>query len=98
MKNRFYSLNRQKVRMKMSEVLTKLFRQLYFPMGGYEEETDTMWMSEGHGTKLVATRTENGIICVSGKGEVITVNNEEELEKTFVSFFMGNGLQRIVGR
>lgn len=82
----------------MSEVLTKLFRQLYFPMGGYEEETDTMWMSEGHGTKLVATRTENGIICVSGKGEVITVNNEEELEKTFVSFFMGNGLQRIVGR
>jgi hypothetical protein len=34
---------------------------------------------------------------VSGKGEVITVNNEEELEKTFVSYFKGNGLQRIIG-
>jgi hypothetical protein len=81
----------------MNDTLTKLFRQLYFPMGGYEEETDTMWMSEGRGVKLVATRTENGIVCISGKGEVITVNSEGELEQIFLSYFKGNGLQRIVG-
>lgn len=80
----------------MSDTLTKLFRQLYFPIGGYEEEIETIWMSEGRGVKLVATKTENGIVCVSGKGEIITVSNEEEMEQVFLSYFKGNGLQRIV--
>ncbi len=81
----------------MSETLTKLFRQLYFPMGGYEQETDTIWMSEGHGIKLVATNTTNGIICVSGNGETLKVDTTEELERVFVAYFKGNGLERMIG-
>jgi len=71
----------------MENVLNKLFKELHFLMGGYEKETDTIWMSEGHGAKLVATKTSNGIVCVCENGEIFRISNEEEMENVFLSYF-----------
>lgn len=75
----------------MEEILRRLLKELHFPLGGYDDVTDTLWMIESRQNKIIATRTETGFTCMEGHGEVLQVETLEQLESLFLNYFKGNG-------
>ena len=78
MKEKYYELK---------ELLTELFRQLPFPVGGSDDEMLSIYMSEGSDLRMTAIVTRKGYTVVNAGGEVIQCSTLQEVESTFLLYF-----------
>lgn len=87
MKERYNELN---------ELLTSLFRQLPFPMGGSDDKMLSIYMSERENLRMTAIVTEKGYTLVSASGEILQCSTLQEVESAFLIYFrnrLGSGCQ-----
>lgn len=80
----------------LKNLLTTLFRQLTFPMGGSNDEMLSIYMTEGEDLRLIAITTGNGYTVVSASGEVLLCSTLQEVESAFLLYFrnrLGSGCQ-----
>lgn len=74
----------------LKEMLTRLFRKLYFPMGGSNDNIQAIWMEEPD-KKLITICTEAGYTTVFPNGAALSHNNVEQVERLYVKFFTERG-------
>jgi len=87
MKERYFELK---------ELLTALFRQLPFPMGGSDDEMLSIYMSERENLRMTAITTSKGYTVVSASGEILQCSTLQEVESAFLLYFrnrLGSGCQ-----
>lgn len=71
---------------KLAGLLTVLFRQLPFPMGGCNPEAESIYMVGGE-LRMTAIATHKEYVVVSGSGEVYKFSTVEEVESCFLIYF-----------
>ena len=87
MKERYNELN---------ELLTSLFRQLPFPMGGSDDKMLSIYMSERENLRMTAIVMKKGYTLVSASGEILQCSTLQEVESAFLIYFrnrLGSGCQ-----
>ena len=74
----------------LKSTLDRLFNQLYFPIGGANDNAQTIWMEEPS-KRLVTVTTENGFITVANTGQVIKSKEACEVEAIYLTVFKAPG-------
>lgn len=70
----------------LKELLDRLFDQLYIPIGGADDNTQSIWMKESS-KRLVTIATDNGFITVANTGQVIKSQDIAEVEAIYLIVF-----------
>lgn len=70
----------------LCNLLTHLFRQLPFPMGGYNKENGSIYMIDND-LRMTALLTKNGYVVVSASGDVYNFSTIAEVESCFLLYF-----------
>ena len=80
----------------LKNLLTALFRQLPFPIGGSDDKMLSIFMEEDENIRLIAITTSKGYTVISAGGEILQNLTIQEVENAFLLYFRnrtGTGYQ-----
>lgn len=80
----------------LKNLLTSLFRQLPFPMGGENDDMLSIYMTERENLRMEAITTSKGYTVITAGGEILQCSTLQEVESAFLLYFrnrLGSGCQ-----